>query len=120
MAKIKYYAIRKGRINNTIVTKWGECKGIVEGCSSEYKSFTNIVDAESYLSEGSNKLVVSALDKSICEMATSDSALKYAQHIRIYFDVMVKEIMELKTRAGERLLYDNVEDYLEFYFRKED
>lgn len=48
MAK-KYYAVRNGRATGVFFT-WDECKAQVEGVSgAEYKSFSSIKDAESFI-----------------------------------------------------------------------
>lgn len=50
MAKNKFYAIRKGNgVLNKIVTTWSECKDLVEGYNSEFKSFKTEEDALKYL-----------------------------------------------------------------------
>lgn len=52
MAK-KYYAVKQGK-KTGIFNTWDECKQHVHGYpGAEYKSFTNKVEAESYLSGGS-------------------------------------------------------------------
>nr|WP_195237424.1 ribonuclease H family protein [Romboutsia sp. 1001285H_161024_C4] len=49
MAKVKFYAVRKGR-NNGIYNTWNECKEQINGFSgAEYKSFTTIEEAKSYI-----------------------------------------------------------------------
>lgn len=56
MAKVKYYAIRRG-FKTGIVTSWDECKTATHGYSNaEYKSFTTREEAEEYLNkdEGNN------------------------------------------------------------------
>lgn len=46
----KYYAIKRGRENNKIVTTWGECKKIVDGFpNAKFKSFKTKREAEEYL-----------------------------------------------------------------------
>ncbi len=46
----KYYAIKKGRKSNVIVTDWTECKKLVYGYSNcRFKSFDTIEQAERYL-----------------------------------------------------------------------
>lgn len=40
MSKQKFYAIKKGKgVENKIVSTWEECKSLVEGYHSEFKSF---------------------------------------------------------------------------------
>ncbi|MEO3347420.1 MULTISPECIES: ribonuclease H family protein [Romboutsia] len=49
LAKVKFYAVRKGR-NNGIYNTWNECKEQINGFSgAEYKSFTTIEEAKSYI-----------------------------------------------------------------------
>lgn len=46
---MKYYAVKSGRKKGIFLT-WEDCKEQVDGFEgAEYKSFTNIMDAESYL-----------------------------------------------------------------------
>jgi hypothetical protein len=46
----KYYAVRRGRVNNIIYTSWFECKAQVHQYpGAEYKSFTNYDQATAYL-----------------------------------------------------------------------
>ncbi|KPI48390.1 RNase H1/viroplasmin domain-containing protein [Clostridioides difficile] len=48
----KYYAIKEGRgVENLIVRTWTECKELVHGYNSVYKSFANLEDANKYLKE---------------------------------------------------------------------
>lgn len=50
MAKNKFYAIKKGNgVENKIVSSWDECKAIVDGYHSEFKSFKTEEDALKYL-----------------------------------------------------------------------
>lgn len=50
MAKNKFYAIKKGNgVQNKVVSSWSECKKLVEGYNSEFKSFKNKEDALKYL-----------------------------------------------------------------------
>lgn len=52
MAKVKYYAIRRG-LKTGIVTSWEECKAATQGYSkAEYKSFGTYEEAEAYLKQG--------------------------------------------------------------------
>ncbi len=54
---MKYYAVRKGR-NTGIFTTWNACSNAVKGFSgAEYKSFTDIKEAEVYLQKESSSLV---------------------------------------------------------------
>ena len=48
---MKYYAIRTidGKTINKIITSWDECKELVQGKHSEYKSFKNEQDAKDYI-----------------------------------------------------------------------
>lgn len=49
LAKVKFYAVRKGR-NNGIYNTWNECKEQINGFSgAEYKSFTTIEEAKAYI-----------------------------------------------------------------------
>lgn len=49
MAKNKLYAVRIGRIPG-IYTDWSQCESQIKGFSgAEYKSFTNIDDANEYM-----------------------------------------------------------------------
>ena len=46
----KYYAVRRGRVNNSIYTSWLECKAQVHQYpGAEYKSFTKYDQATAYL-----------------------------------------------------------------------
>ncbi|MGL4452500.1 MAG: viroplasmin family protein [Sarcina sp.] len=48
--KQKYYAIKKGiGVTDKIVTSWDECKKLVLGYPSVYKSFLTLVEAQAYL-----------------------------------------------------------------------
>jgi len=47
---MKYYAIRKGVKDNVIVNTWEECKELVHGVATEYKSFRSEDAAKAYLS----------------------------------------------------------------------
>lgn len=65
----KYYAVRKGK-KVGIFTVWNECKQYVTGYpGAEYKSFTNLQDAESFLnnqrpvSEQKKEIVFDAADE---------------------------------------------------------
>lgn len=50
MSKKKFYAIKKGNgVENKIVSTWEECKSLVEGYHSEFKSFKTEEDAIKYL-----------------------------------------------------------------------
>lgn len=50
MSKKKFYAIKKGNgVENKIVSTWEECKSLVEGYHSEFKSFKTEEDALKYL-----------------------------------------------------------------------
>ena len=50
MAKNKFYAIKKGNgVENKIVLSWTECKTLVDGYPSEFKSFKTEEDALKYL-----------------------------------------------------------------------
>jgi len=50
MSKKKFYAIKKGNgVENKIVSTWEECKSLVEGYHSEFKSFKTEEDAFKYL-----------------------------------------------------------------------
>lgn len=54
MAKIKFYAVRKGLIPGVYDT-WDECKSQVDGFSgAEYKSFGTFEEAEAYIKKESN------------------------------------------------------------------
>lgn len=49
LAKVKFYAVRKGR-NNGIYNTWNDCKEQINGFSgAEYKSFTTIEEAKAYI-----------------------------------------------------------------------
>lgn len=48
--KPKFYAIKEGKgVKNKIVTTWNECKELVHGYPSVYKSFLTKEEAEKYL-----------------------------------------------------------------------
>jgi viroplasmin and RNaseH domain-containing protein len=50
MAKNKFYAIKKGNgVENKIVLSWEECKSLVDGYPSIFKSFKSEDDALKYL-----------------------------------------------------------------------
>jgi len=58
MAKNKFYAIKKGNgVENKIVSTWNECKKLVEGYHSEFKSFKTEEDALKYLGVKKQKQV---------------------------------------------------------------
>jgi hypothetical protein len=51
----KYYAVRRGRVNNSIYTSWFECKAQVHQYpGAEYKSFTKYEQATTYLQDKGN------------------------------------------------------------------
>lgn len=51
MAKKKYYAVKKGKVNGIFQT-WDECKSSVDGVSgAEYQAFFTIEEAEAYLND---------------------------------------------------------------------
>lgn len=50
--KKKYYAVKRGRVNDIIVESWDECKKLVDKYSkARYKSFATKTDAENYLKQ---------------------------------------------------------------------
>jgi hypothetical protein len=53
----KYYAVRRGRVNNSIYTSWLECKAQVHQYpGAEYKSFTKYDQATAYLQVKGNRI----------------------------------------------------------------
>ena len=53
----KYYAVRRGRVNNSIYTSWLECKAQVHQYpGAEYKSFTKYDQATAYLQAKGNQI----------------------------------------------------------------
>jgi hypothetical protein len=53
----KYYAVRRGRVNNVIFTSWFECKAQVHQYpGAEYKSFTKYEQATAYLQARGNNV----------------------------------------------------------------
>jgi hypothetical protein len=53
----KYYAVRRGRVNNIIYTSWFECKAQVHQYpGAEYKSFTKYEQATAYLQARGNNV----------------------------------------------------------------
>jgi Caulimovirus viroplasmin len=53
----KYYAVRRGRVNNSIYTSWLECKAQVHQYpGAEYKSFTKYDQATAYLQAKGNRI----------------------------------------------------------------
>lgn len=50
MAKKKYYAIKEDKgVKNKIIENWTECKELVQGYPSVYKSFSTKEEAENFL-----------------------------------------------------------------------
>ena len=53
----KYYAVRRGRVNNIIYTSWFECKAQEHQYpGAEYKSFTKYEQATAYLQAKGNRI----------------------------------------------------------------
>ncbi len=53
----RYYAVRRGRVNNIIYTSWFECKAQVHQYpGAEYKSFTRYEQATAYLQSKGNRI----------------------------------------------------------------
>ena len=53
----KYYAVRRGRVNNSIYTSWLECTAQVHQYpGAEYKSFTKYDQATAYLQAKGNRI----------------------------------------------------------------
>lgn len=71
MAKKKFYAIKKGRnVENKIVLSWSECKKIVNGYPSIFKSFSTEEDALNYLGIKKNNSNKNKKSKSKNEITT--------------------------------------------------
>ena len=63
MAKNKFYAIRVGR-KTGIFNSWDECSELVRNFSgAEYKSFSNIDDANEYMNPNGERTIVENLAK---------------------------------------------------------
>ncbi len=76
MAK-KVYAVKNGR-KTGIFSIWDECKRQVDGFkSAEYKSFTNMDDAEKYLNSAAPKIRPIGTDENQQDKYAEDTAVAY-------------------------------------------
>ena len=58
----KFYAVKKGRVIG-IFTNWTACQTQINGfAGAQYKSFTNKVEAQAYLENGSNEIIKTTND----------------------------------------------------------
>ena len=68
---MKLYAIKKGRKNNVVVETWAECQDLTKGFPGmEFKSFSDMRDAEEYLKGA--KLEQMIFCKAKCEYNVAD------------------------------------------------
>lgn len=113
LAKVKFYAVRKGR-NNGIYNTWNECKEQINGFSgAEYKSFTTIEEAKSYINgENSVKIqegkelvkayVDGSYEHSIREYGSGVVIIKNEEVIKTYSKKgNDKDLVGMRNVAGE-------------------
>ena len=70
----KYYAVRRGRVNNIIYTSWFECKAQVHQYpGAEYKSFTKYDQATAYLQAKGSRIQPAPLIQGTLSGSESDT-----------------------------------------------
>lgn len=83
MAKKKYYAVKKGKIEG-IFDSWPECQKQIKGVSGAiYKGFATLEEAESYLSEDGNSTVEK--QDTVCK-GNEDERMDPIFHLTAYVD----------------------------------
>ncbi|CEI73472.1 viroplasmin family protein [Romboutsia hominis] len=113
MAKVKFYAVRKGR-NNGVYNTWNDCKEQINGFSgAEYKSFTTIEEAKAYIDgESSVKIqegkelvkayVDGSYEHSIREYGSGVVIIKNEEVIKTYSKKgNDKDLVGMRNVAGE-------------------
>jgi hypothetical protein len=76
----KYYAVRRGRVNNIIYTSWFECKSQVHQYpGAEYKSFTKYEQATAYLQARGNHIQPAPLRTGTLFRSESDTDVNSLQ-----------------------------------------
>ena len=74
----KYYAVRRGRVNNSIYTSWFECKAQVHQYpGAEYKSFTKYEQATAYLQARGNHIQPAPLTPDTLLRSERDTDVNY-------------------------------------------
>jgi hypothetical protein len=74
----KYYAVRRGRVNNSIYTSWFECKAQVHQYPGvEYKSFTKYEQATAYLQARGNLILPAPLTPNTSLRSERDTDVNY-------------------------------------------
>ena len=75
----KYYAVRRGRVTNSIYTSWLECKAQVHRYpGAEYKSFTKYEQATAYLQTKGNLIQPAPLTPGTSVGSESDTDDSYS------------------------------------------
>lgn len=119
-SKHKYYAIKVGKnTTDKIVTSWDECKEIVLGYQSIYKSFTNIDDAYKYLNsiknvEKKQENISKAIEVKKKKKSTTVSAVNVFKKLRL--DKSLVEEFENKciefNIEKEKVITDLIKEWL--------
>jgi hypothetical protein len=76
----KYYAVRRGRVDNIIYTSWFECKAQVHQYpGAEYKSFTKYEQATAYLQAKGSRIQPAPLIPGTLSRSESDTDVNSSQ-----------------------------------------
>ncbi len=76
----KYYAVRRGRVNNSIYTSWFECKAQVHQYpGAEYKSFAKYDEATAYLQARGNHIHPEPLTPNTLLRSERDTDVNFLQ-----------------------------------------
>ena len=116
--KVKYYAIKEGKgVKNKIVMSWNECKEIVLGYPSIYKSFKTEEEAIRYLNDIKDKDVpvikekVKASIKAKKERKATTRAISFRIPTEIYNEFINK--VEETGLDKDKILLEMIKEWIE-------
>lgn len=117
-SKVKYYAIKEGKgVKNKIVMSWNECKEIVLGYPSIYKSFKTEEEAIRYLNDIKDKDVpvikekVKANIKANKERKATTRAISFRVPNDIYNEFINK--VEETGMDKDKILLEMIKEWIE-------
>lgn len=105
LVKRKYYAIKEGKgVENLIVRTWQECKELVHGYDSIYKSFNKLEDAKKYLEEVEVDEVRKKKKYAVNQKLISRKSTKHINGFRVSNEMYAD--LENKSKEGGTTIED--------------
>lgn len=117
-SKVKYYAIKEGKdVKNKIVMSWNECKEIVLGYPSIYKSFNTEEEAIKYLNGIKDKDVpiIKEKVKANIKAKKERKATTRAISFRVPNDIYNEFINKVKETGmdKDKILLEMIKEWIE-------